>query len=156
MSLEQREFSTRVSSLGGMGEMTQENFMSWKGMCRGCGKVRRNGAGVFCSNFLMPRGSFPPCRNVWCGDCYVPHPNDPFPVQDLPEEDEGIEVPVNNDHANARGRDGDHLMGVPYECDLCQFRNVKRRNPILSNESDGYTLLAIRRVNLDVFGSRAP
>jgi hypothetical protein len=74
----------------------------------------------------------------------------------LPEEDEGIEVPVNDDHANARGRDGDHLMGVPFECDLCQFRNVKKRNPVLSNVADGYTLLGIRRVNLDVCGSRAP
>ncbi len=94
--------------------------------------------------------------NVWCGDCYVPHPNDPFPVQDLPEEEEGIEAEVNNDHANARGRDGDHLMGVPFECDLCHFRNVKKRDPILTDWADGYTLLCIRRVSLDVCGSRAP
>jgi hypothetical protein len=94
--------------------------------------------------FLMHRGSFPPCGNVWCGDCYVPHPNDPFPVQDLPEEEEGIEAELNEDHANARGRDGDHLMGVPFECDLCHFRNVKKRDPILSDPEDGYTLLCIR------------
>jgi hypothetical protein len=46
----------------------------------------------------------------------------------LPEEEEGIEAELNDDHANARGRDGDHLMGVPFECDLCHFRNEKRPN----------------------------
>ncbi|KAL7474031.1 hypothetical protein ACHAW6_000030 [Cyclotella cf. meneghiniana] len=47
-------------------------------------------------------------------------------------------------------------MGVPFECDLCQFWNVKKCDPILSKGSDGYTLLGIRQVNLDVCGSRAP
>ena len=47
-------------------------------------------------------------------------------------------------------------MGVPFECDLCHFRNVKKRDPILSDTEDGYTLLCIRRANLDVCGSRAP
>jgi hypothetical protein len=104
----------------------------------------------------MHRGSFPLCGNVWCGDCYVPHPNDPFPVQDLPEEEEGIEAELNDDHTNARGRDGDHLMGVPFECDFCHFRNVKKQFPILSDPENGYTLLCIWMASLDFCGSCAP
>jgi hypothetical protein len=33
--------------------MTQGNFMSWAGMCVKCGKIRKVGHGLFCSNFLL-------------------------------------------------------------------------------------------------------
>jgi hypothetical protein len=72
--------------------MSQENFMSWMGKCRGCGQLKRNGVGLFCSNFSLHRGTFPRCKNVWCGECYEAHPNDPFPVQPPLEEEEGIEA----------------------------------------------------------------
>ena len=49
--------------------------------------------------------------------------------------------------------DGDHLMGIPFECDLCQFRNVNERDPIYGNTRDNYTLLCIRRAILDAFWS---
>ena len=41
-------------------------------------------------------------------------------------------------------------MGVPFECDLCSFRNVVGRDPDKSNQKDEFTLTAIRRVLLDV------
>jgi hypothetical protein len=41
-------------------------------------------------------------------------------------------------------------MGVPFECDLCSFRNVVGRDPDESNQKDKFTLTAIRRVLLDV------
>jgi hypothetical protein len=62
------------------------------GKRRACGVLKRNGVGLFCSNFLMHRGSFPPCRNVWRGDCFEAHPYDLFPVQPPLEEEEGIET----------------------------------------------------------------
>jgi hypothetical protein len=31
------------------------------------------------------------------------------------------------------GRNGDHLMGVPFECDLCSFQNVAGRDPDFFN-----------------------
>jgi hypothetical protein len=37
------------SSMGSR-EMTQENFMTWTGACNACGKMRREGHGLFCSN----------------------------------------------------------------------------------------------------------
>jgi hypothetical protein len=44
--------------------MIQENYMSWRGLSRACGDPKRSGSGLFCTNFLLSRGSFPPCMNV--------------------------------------------------------------------------------------------
>ena len=54
-----------------------------------------------------------------------------------------------------RGQNGDHLMGVPFECDLCHFRNVTGRNPNFGNPRDNFLLVSIRRANLDAFWARA-
>ena len=51
-------------------------------------------------------------------------------------------------------RDGYHLMGILFECDLCQFINVNERDPIYGNARDNYTLLCIRRAILGAFWSR--
>ena len=45
-------------------------------------------------------------------------------------------------------------MGVPFECDLCSFRNVVGRDLIITDGRDeftltAFTLTAIRRVLLD-------
>ena len=54
------------------------------------------------------------------------------------------------------GRNGDHLMGVPFECDLCSFRNVMGWDPVLGDHNDHFTLVAICRVLLDVMWAREP
>jgi hypothetical protein len=54
-----------------------------------------------------------------------------------------------------RGRNGDHLMAVPFECDLCHYRNLRKRDPVLTDPRDVYLLTAIRRANLDAFWARA-
>eukprot|EP00956_Cyclotella_meneghiniana_P007531 scaffold10178_cov23-Cyclotella_meneghiniana.AAC.3 len=46
-------------------------------------------------------------------------------------------------------------MGIPFECDLCHFRNVTKRDPELSCPRDGHTMMFIRRANLDACWSRA-
>ncbi len=45
-------------------------------------------------------------------------------------------------------------MGIPFECDLCHFRNIAQRDPIPSRTNDNFTLLCIRRANLDAMWSR--
>jgi len=45
-------------------------------------------------------------------------------------------------------------MGVPFECDLCSFRNVCGRDPVFGNYRDQFTLTSIRRVQLDVMWAR--
>ena len=109
--------------------MTQGDFLSWTAACRRCGQTLKNGVGLFCSNFLMSKGSFPPCANAWCGSCYRSFPTDPFPQQGLPEEEEGIVSDPHEEGMFQQGRDGDHLMGVPFECDLCHYRNMRKKNP---------------------------
>ena len=47
-------------------------------------------------------------------------------------------------------------MGVPFECDLCSFRNVVGRDPDDTDARDEFTLTAIRRVLLDVMWAREP
>jgi hypothetical protein len=47
-------------------------------------------------------------------------------------------------------------MGVPFECNLCSFRNVCGRHPVFMNKKDQYTLTCIRRVQLDVMWAREP
>lgn len=81
-----------------------------------------------------------------------------FPIQDRldeeDEEDEGLETDEPPSTRFRRGRNGDHIMGVPFECDVCQFLNVYKRLPDFDLRSDRYALLVIRRVLLDVMWSR--
>ena len=45
-------------------------------------------------------------------------------------------------------------MGIPFECDLCHFWNMNKRDPVPGHPKDKYTLLCIRRANLDAMWSR--
>ena len=99
-----------------------KNCLTWKGTCKACGKIRKNGSGLFCLNFFRKRKVSTPRVNVWCRGCYRQAPEDPFPI--LENECGGQdEMPFENvaDDEFRLGRDGDHLMGTPFECDLCRF-----------------------------------
>ena len=52
------------------------------------------------------------------------------------------------------GVDGGHLMGIPFECELCHFRNINGRDPIPRSIKDAQTLVGIRRANLDAMNAR--
>ena len=52
-------------------------------------------------------------------------------------------------------RNGDHLI-TPFQCDLCHFRNMFLRDPIMDSETDINALVAVRRANIDAFWSRSP
>mmetsp|Transcript_35888 Transcript_35888/g.85574 ORF Transcript_35888/g.85574 Transcript_35888/m.85574 type:complete len:423 (+) Transcript_35888:1865-3133(+) len=54
------------------------------------------------------------------------------------------------------GRNGDHIMGIPFECDLCHFRNMTLRNPVVTDPKDTMTLITIRRASLDALWAREP
>ena len=45
-------------------------------------------------------------------------------------------------------------MGVPFECDLCHFRNMNGRSPAYGDKKDYDTLMVIRRANLDACWAR--
>ena len=97
--------------------------MSWVGPCVVCGKTRRGGVGIFCRNFCVGRGGFPPCMNVWCGGCYRESPTDPFPRMEQNDvEDESEVLLEGKDGERYRvGRNGDHLAGVPLSATSATF-----------------------------------
>ena len=45
-------------------------------------------------------------------------------------------------------------MGIPFEYNMCKFRNVNERDLIHGNSKDNYNLLCIRLSILDAFWSR--
>jgi hypothetical protein len=53
------------------------------------------------------------------------------------------------------GRNGDNLV-CPFQCDLCHFQNIKKRDPFSSDLRDLRLLCGIRRANLDAFWARRP
>jgi hypothetical protein len=104
--------------------------------------------GLFCANFSARRGTFAPCNNCWCGPCYQPLGVKEHPVRlkvdgvgDLLEDaDDAKRFLVT--------RAGDHLM-VLFQCEVCHFRNVTRRDPVRSLPRDQEILEFMRRATLD-------
>jgi hypothetical protein len=130
----------------------------WKdfvGNCARCGKVARNGAGIFCANFCCRREGFRPCRKVWCRSCYSVSIGDPFPIR-APKDEDGLENVVSGDELRFRaGRNGNNLM-TPFQCDMCHFRNMTGRYPSMVSADDRNTLKFVRRANLDALWPREP
>ena len=108
---------------------------------------------------------------MWCGKCYTSNPEVHFHVRPPGyDQEEGGEKTDPKDvarmeaawHKNHQAEDaflvarnGDHAL-VPFECDLCVFRKLTRRNgPNSKNPQDQLLSALIRRVNLDAFWSRA-
>jgi hypothetical protein len=110
-------------------------------------------SGIFCANFATCRPPWLACQRVWCGPCYTPHPLDKFYYHCSKDED-GFEWGPKEDATRFWvARAGDHLL-VPFQCDLCSFRNLTRRNPSSSSPQDDLLLCCIRRANLDAVWGR--
>lgn len=89
---------------------------------------------------------------MWHGKCYKPRGEDSYPIAKLEVTDE-IDDPKEENKFRF-GRNGDHLM-CPFQCDLCHFRNIQKRNPVAESSKDVQLLVAIRRANLDAFWGRS-
>ena len=139
---------------------------TWAGKCAGCSKSRTWLQGIFCANFYWTLGGFPPCRTMWCGECYSSSDEVRFHVQTGPSavESDPEDAPRLTKRWGrkqrpaddfCRARNGDHTM-VPFECDTCIFRKLTSRIfPEKRNPQDQLLLACIRRMNLDAFWSRA-
>jgi hypothetical protein len=94
-----------------------------------CKQLIVDGAGVFCANYSSSRGTWNPCKRVWCGPCYIPLDNKEFPVARAVDED-GMEMEDPRDEFRfMQARNGDNLI-TPFQCDLCHFRNLLGRDPV--------------------------
>ena len=106
---------------------------TWKSVS--CQRPLRFKKGIFCANFSHNRGRFAPCRSCWCGKCYSTLDRIDFPIKKNVDEDWHIlEDPSGKDRFMV-SRNRDHLM-VPFQCELCHFRNIYGRNPQNSNLKD--------------------
>ncbi len=107
---------------------------------------------IFCGNFSSRRGSFNACYSAWCARCYQDDGEVKFP-RVIPMDEEGVAMPCKEDSLFLSARAGDTLM-TPFQCELCHFRNIKKRNPEMKNDRDRRALLMCRRANLDAFWAR--
>ena len=99
------------------------------------------------------RGIFAPCNNAWCPECYEPLGNLPFPIKSVTDEEGAILESLSESKRFLIGRAGDQLM-TPFQCELCHFRNVMLRDPVLTILADNEILELMRRANLDAFWGR--
>ena len=112
--------------------------------------------GIFCSNFYSKLGNFNPYRHMWCDRCYTSETLPKFHIASLEldkdEQTSGWEPIHQSPSDYLHGRNGDQTL-VPFECDLCVFRKLRRHDPDTENEIDSLLLSLIRRANLDSFWS---
>jgi hypothetical protein len=143
-----------LSSLCFLGTLgTALEFWNWVGPCFVCGVVRDQMSGVFCANYATSRTPWPACLQMWCGACYTPHLLDKF-YQHLPSDEVGFEWRPKSDANRHRvAQAGDHLL-VPFQCDLCSFRNLSYRNPDSDSPQDSFLLCCICWANLDAVWGR--
>ena len=100
---------------------------------------------------------------MWCGQCYTSDPGLTFQIKTLQDhqasltnldqkELERLTLAWGKKHRNKddfkMSRDGDHTL-IPFECDTCIFRQLKRRGPEVGTSQDDLLLRYIRRINLD-------
>jgi hypothetical protein len=92
---------------------------------------------------------------VWCGQCYSRDGSDRFHINENLDEDGNPQYDCKSDESRFKqGIDGAQLM-TPFQCDLCVFRTLYKRNP-RQVTSDADNLTTIRRMNLDALWSREP
>lgn len=89
---------------------------------------------------------------AWHGSCYKLRQGDSYPIAALQDSEELDDPKEQNKFKSARA--GDHLM-CPFQCDLCHFRNIHKRDPVRGIGKDARLLMAIRRANLDSFWARS-
>jgi hypothetical protein len=121
---------------------------------KGCGKHIKDGTGVFCAtNFRSATEYYAPCERCWCGKCYAPIGTKAFLIKKLVDEDEIDQTRPGDEKRFMEARPGDHLM-TPFQCDLCHFRKMMGRNPVLTLWSDREILEYVKQANVDAFWSQ--
>jgi hypothetical protein len=93
------------------------------------------------------------CRKVWYGSCYRPHTLDSFQVYEPQDEDGFVWRKKGDEKRFWLGRNGDNLL-THFQCNLCTFRNIQRRDPIEGKPTDDLMMCCIWWANLDAFLSR--
>jgi hypothetical protein len=104
-------------------------------------------SGVFCANFCERRGAFAPCQAAFREDCFGPLGNKPFLIRKMVDA-EGEVIEEADESRFLRARAGDMLM-LPFQCEICHYRNITKRDPNERDVKDAEVLEFIRRATLD-------
>jgi hypothetical protein len=138
--------------------MTQENYMSWGGDVCEVWEDPARGSRLVLQQILAWANTSPPVQKCLVQGVLSGSKQRPVPTIGRPDGGGKQQQPrtgvLTTKHWYRCARDGDHLMGVPFECNLCTFRNVNERGPVWRNRKDQFTLTCIRRVQLDVMWAR--
>ena len=68
-------------------------------------------------------------------------------------DDEGVPLPDKESNRFVKARPGDMLM-CPFQCEVCHFRNIMKRDPMTDYSKDFEIMEYMRRANLDAFWAR--
>jgi hypothetical protein len=121
-----------------LGSLNEVNYWTnFEGLCRKptCRRYLRAKDGLFCANFYSQRGSFARCQSAWCPDCYVGTGHVEFPITKQLDQD-GVNITSPGDETRFKvARAGDHLM-TPFQCELCHFHNIYKRDPEMYDLED--------------------
>ena len=123
----------------------------WGGNCVKCSKKRKWTQEIFCANYYWSRENFPPCHQIWCGECYTSGSDSLFHIASAltlgPTKESGTEMAEEKTKLrtvwegklrNKRDlQEGDHRM-APFECDLCIFRKLRGTDPGPTQVKIGY------------------
>jgi hypothetical protein len=130
-------------------------WTNFEGLCllSTCRRYLRAKDGLFCANCYSERGSFAPCLGAWCPDCYNGSGLIEFPVAKLLDSD-GVDLATDAEKTRFKGaRAGDHLM-TPFQCELCHFHNIYKREPRKYEIEDVEALDLIHQCCKDALWSR--
>jgi hypothetical protein len=114
--------------------------------------------GIICANLGFERGlGLEICLRGWHGSCYAQHERDRFPLLAAKDLDDCLveesEMDDDDPLRFKEARDGDHLI-CTFQCDWCQFQNLKQQNVREGSVYNKLTMLCLRRSILDSFWGR--
>ena len=92
---------------------------------------------------------------MYCDECYRTAADDPYPIRRAVDEDGLVVESTTEENRFKYGRVGDNFMTM-FQCNLCHFRNIQKRDPVDGNAVDHRALRNIRRANMDALWSREP
>ena len=97
------------------------------------------------------------CQSVYHAGCYSKHKRDVYPVLAIKDLDDSLvdNNKMDNDSPEQFeiARNGDHMM-IPFQCNTCQFMNIRKHLPIPGNAKDESLMVCLRLVLLDSIWSR--
>ena len=112
-------------------------FWLWKGSCVKCKSLKMAMKVFFCENFGNSFGKFPFYQNMWKGSATKhtnPHKSEQIHIKHLLDEDGNHIYNCPLDEWRHRDGMGGAQFWETFQCDICIFRSMFKRDPMKSNK----------------------